>query len=155
MEVPFPNHRYPSFGGEPAAPMMPGQTPGTVLMPVMSAHNRAGQEIDDGKVTAHEYTNFYRELDHLGGQYRYAQELRAQGWEGVRPDTRRKYESILAKAPDDAQSKIDSYGSRVRERVFDRKNNDVKNKLMSVKVPNSGTRSEEHTSELQSRFDLV
>ena len=139
MEVPFPNLRYPSFGGEPGAPMMPGQTPGTVLMPVMSAHNRAGQEIDDGKVTAHEYTNFYRELDHLGGQYRYAQELRAQGWEGVRPDTRRKYESILAKAPDDAQSKIDSYGSRVRERVFDRKNNDVKNKLMSVKVPNSGT----------------
>lgn len=130
LEVPFPM----TF---PTGETVPMTEHGTWRLPVLSSHQRSGQELDDGTSTAHDYTNQYQAIhDHVSA-FRYAQEELER--DDLKPERRRILEKKLAEAPGRAQGAFDTITSSLKQRHFSGKRNIFKEQVMSARLPNSAT----------------
>lgn len=130
LEIPFP---LTLASGE----RTPTATDSTWKLPVMSAHLRSGQDLDDGVSTAHDYTNQYMAVFEAATRWRNAQEVYAD--RDSTSDQRLKAERMINRAPQDAQRAYDTIADDLKSRRFAGKRNIFKEGLMSSRLPNSAT----------------
>lgn len=131
MELPFPLTM-------PTGKELPeGDTEGTWRLPVLSAHLRSGQDMDDGVAVAHDHTRQYLQVFKAANMYRDAQErlqtgaFTSRGREGAAQDMQR--------ARRQAQGAYDTITRELESRRFSGKNNIFKEGLMSARQPDSAT----------------
>lgn len=110
---------------------------GKFRLPVLSSHLRAGQELDDGTVAAHDYTNQYMAIYQAAYKYEYA--LEGLKDESISPQRRQTLEALLTSAPRDAQSAYDTIARGIRDRQFSGRHNAFKESIMSSRLANSAT----------------
>lgn len=131
MELPFPL-KMPTGQDTPE-----GAKEGTWMLPVLSAHLRSGQDMDDGISVAHDHTRQYLQIFRASCLYRDATERMetgaygSKGQDGVQVD--------INKACRQAQGAYDSITADLEARRFSGKNNVFKEGLMSARQPDSAT----------------
>lgn len=134
MELPFPLKM-------PTGEMTPEveDKPGVYALPVLSAHLRSGQDLDNGVSTAHDYTRQYLQIFKSSVTYRDAQERLAKDAPSNKnrglAGEKAKVNESLAKA----QGAFESITSDLSRRKFSGKTNMFKESLMSADQPNSAT----------------
>ncbi len=132
MELPFPL-KFPTDSPIPKA------TDASWKLPVLSAHLRSGQDLDDGQSTAHDYTNQYMAIFESAVRYRNVKyRLETEG-ETLDPKKRATMEGELLELPRRAQSAFDIITTDLKAKRFRGKRNIFKEGLMSSRLPNSAT----------------
>lgn len=135
LVMPFPL-AYPSIGGA-ARLEVPRDETGGWLLPVLSSHLRSGQELDDGTMTTHDYTNHYLSIYEQGCRYVDAKERLADP--DLAPAKRESLQAILQDAPMRAQTAFSSITDDLVRRKFSGKHNVFKDQIMASRMPNSAT----------------
>lgn len=106
-------------------------------LPVMSAHLRSGQDLEDGVSSTHDYTNQYLAIYEASCRYRHATEQLER--DDISADARKKFEGTIADAPHRAQASFDIITEDLKQRRFTGKRNIFKEGLMASRLPNSAT----------------
>jgi len=130
LELPFPLKM-------PAGQLTPAATDSSWKLPVMSAHLRSGQDLDDGSSTVHDYTNHYLTIHEQASRYRFATEELADG--NLTADQHRRHTETLTEAPRLAQSAFDTITESLKDKRFAGKHNVFKEQLMASRLPHSAT----------------
>lgn len=130
LELPFPL-KFPTNTRLPQA------TDGSWKLPVMSSHLRTGQDMNDGSVTLHDYTNQYLTIHEMACRYRFAQEELKDPT--LTDDQRKRSVDMVAEAPRRAQSAFSTITDDLKARRFAGKHNIFKEGLMASRLPNSAT----------------
>ncbi|MEO3931305.1 hypothetical protein WMO79_00635 [Micrococcaceae bacterium Sec7.4] len=130
LELPFPLKM-------PAGQLTPTATDSSWKLPVMSAHLRSGQDLDDGSSTVHDYTNHYLTIHEQASRYRFAREELADG--NLTADQRNRHTETLTEAPRLAQSAFDTITESLKDKRFAGKHNVFKEQLMASRLPHSAT----------------
>lgn len=130
MEIPFPLTM-------PTGARTPHATDTTWRVPVLSAHLRSGQDLDDGTSTVHDYTNRYLTIREWALRYKYASDRAASGeLDGKALADARK---TMAEAIHRAQTAYDGITSDIMRRRFTGKHNVFKEGLMASRLARSAT----------------
>ena len=140
LALPF-SMRYPDPGGAKGR-FMPTDENGMTLMPVLSASVRSGQELDDGSVTSHDYTNHYLTIFKRAMEYKHAEEALAAHEAGeaeLTENMRERYEKTMKDAPEAAQRAYYLITSDIEKRRLSGKHNMVKSEIMTNPLPESAT----------------
>lgn len=134
LEIPFPL-KMPSGEMTPTMDSIPGmedrkttamengQT--TYMLPILSAHLRTGQELDDGSTVNHDYTRFYMNMAEDVCKWKQATEA-----------------GDAAKAQQiqrECQAEFDKITGDLSRRVFSGKHNYFRDHIMANRLPNSAT----------------
>jgi hypothetical protein len=128
------------------------QTPqlenGTYAMPVMSARLRNNQELIDGSVVKHDFTQNYMAIFDAAARYQHVAQggkLRQQDLKDVDkrlPQPQRELiarERLMESCKAQAQAQYDIMSSKLTERYVEGKRNMFKESVMGHRVPNSAT----------------
>ncbi|KIA73385.1 hypothetical protein ANMWB30_23120 [Arthrobacter sp. MWB30] len=121
----------------PSGMPTPAATDSSWKLPVMSSHLRSGQDLDDGSVSVHDYTNHYLTIYEQACRYRFAEEELKD--KSLTPDQRRRHAETLKEAPRLAQSAFDTITDSLKEKRFAGKHNVFKEQLMASRLPHSAT----------------
>lgn len=130
MEIPFPLTMPTGQRTEKA-------TDSTWKIPVLSAHLRSGQDLDDGSNVVHDYTNRYLTIREWSMRYLHAQENIDSGQ--LDSDGLMKARKIQAEAVQRSQSAYDGITQDLMNRRFSGKRNVFREKLMSSRLARSAT----------------
>lgn len=136
MELPFPL-KMPT--GE-MTPAMDEQS-GSYGLPVLSEHLRSGQDLNDGVVSTHDYTNHYRRIFEQANEFRRAQQGLDSEAAAADPELAERYRKQIS----DAKFKAQGAHERITDDVVSRrlsgenKHNIFREKLMGARQPNSAT----------------
>lgn len=103
-------------------------------VPVLSAHLRADQTMDDGQISRHNYTRQYMSLFEQSVYVRHGEAMHEQGKE-LKNTVLKNFEAAHGKA----QSAYDDIAQYTVSKYFESKHNTAKRDLMSVRVPHSAT----------------
>lgn len=136
LELPF-QLNFPQATADEGVRGIPQAANGQYLLPVLSAHLRSGQDMEDGTSTSHEYTNRYMSIQEQAMRFRHA-EARLQDPD-LKPKNRLTLEQYRSEAQSKAQGHFDAITTDLKERHFSGKRNAFKESLMSSRLPHSAT----------------
>lgn len=139
-------HQLDDHGGELAVPFplhfdatgqtVPRDDDGTWRIPVLSASLRTGQTLADGTTHRHDYTDAYVRIADQCWVYR---DETARAEASNNPAEQQTHLDRAADAQRRAQQHFSTLQRHIDQRVFTGKNNQVKQRVLSARLPRSAT----------------
>lgn len=106
-------------------------------LPLMSSYMRSGHSFVDGSSSVHDYTNRYIEIYRAALEYKKAEAVLASS--DASDVARKRAETTLRTAQESAQTAYDRIANDLLEHHVNTKHNDVRDKIMTHRLPNSAT----------------